>query len=150
MMVVRCFDGDRRSLMHLLLLADEQEQMVMEYIGSGTMLVVDDGGIKGECILSDPSDGIVEILSLAVLPGYQRRGYGRALIRGASSYLQGRASVLRVGTGDSPLTVPFYGKCGFVRSFVIPQFFIEHYDHPIIEGGVQLVDKVYLEMKIPV
>ena len=28
-------------------------------------------------------------------------------------------SVLQVGTGDSPLTIPFYEKCGFIRSHSI-------------------------------
>ena len=54
-------------------------------------------------------------------------------------------SVLQVGTGDSPLTIPFYEKCGFVRSNKIPNFFTDNYDHPIYEGGVQLIDMVYLQ-----
>lgn len=41
-----------------------------------------------------------------------------------------RLDVLRVGTGDSPLTVPFYEACGFTRSRVLPNFFIDNYDHP--------------------
>ena len=53
-------------------------------------------------------------------------------------------SILQVGTGDSPLTVPFYEKCGFIRSHSIKNFFADYYDHPIYEGGVQLVDMVYL------
>ena len=48
-------------------------------------------------------------------------------------------------TGDSPLTVPFYEKCGFVRSHNIPNFFTDNYDHPIYEGGVQLIDMIYLQ-----
>ena len=48
-------------------------------------------------------------------------------------------SVLQVGTGDS------YEKCGFVRSHKIPNFFTDNYDHPIYEGGVQLIDMVYLQ-----
>ena len=54
-------------------------------------------------------------------------------------------SVLQVGTGDSPLTIPFYEKCGFVRPNKIPNFFTDNYDHPIYEGGVQLIDMVYLQ-----
>ena len=52
--------------------------------------------------------------------------------------------MLQVCTGDSPLTIPFYEKCGFVRSHVIPGFFTAHYDHPIYECGVQLVDMICL------
>lgn len=49
------------------------------------------------------------------------------------------------GTGDSPLTVPFYQSCGFVYSHRIPNFFIEHYDHPIIEAGRRLTDMLYFK-----
>ena len=61
----------------------------------------------------------------------------------ASTY-RGKYDILQVGTGDSPLTIPFYEKCGFVRSHRITNFFIEHYDHPIFECGIQLIDMVYL------
>lgn len=60
----------------------------------------------------------------------------------------GRFEVLQVGTGDSPLTIPFYEKCGFVRSHIIPEFFTDNYDHPIFECGIQLVDMVYLQKSI--
>ena len=60
----------------------------------------------------------------------------------------GQYAVLQVGTGDSPLTVPFYEKCGFVRSHVLPNFFRENYDHPIFECGVQLIDMICLQRKL--
>jgi len=49
-----------------------------------------------------------------------------------------------VGTGDSPLTVPFYQKCGFTEHHRVKNFFTDNYDHPIFEAGIQLVDMVYL------
>ena len=42
----------------------------------------------------------------------------------------------------------FYEKCGFTRSHRIPNFFTDHYDHPIYEAGVQLVDMVYLQRNL--
>ena len=38
-----------------------------------------------------------------------------------------------VGTGDSPLIVAFYKKCGFIESHRIKDFFIDNYDNPIYE-----------------
>lgn len=55
---------------------------------------------------------------------------------------------MQVGTGDSPLTVPFYEKCGFTRSHVAKNFFTDNYDHPIYECGVLLTDMIYLRRKI--
>ena len=42
----------------------------------------------------------------------------------------------------------FYEKCGFRRSHIIPNFFIDNYDHPIYECGKQLIDMVYLQKKL--
>jgi hypothetical protein len=60
----------------------------------------------------------------------------------------GAYDCLQAGTGDSPLTIPFYEKCGFQRHHVIPHFFTDNYDHPIFESGVQLVDMIVLRMPL--
>ena len=74
--------------------------------------------------------------------------YAKSLIDFLVKEYGGEYSILQVGTGDSPLTVPFYEKCGFARSHSIPNFFTDNYDHPIYECGVQLVDMVYLRRTI--
>ena len=70
------------------------------------------------------------------------------MIEYAKNLCRGKYKILQVGTGDSPLTVPFYEACGFVRSHTVTDFFTQNYDHPIFEGGVQLVDMVYLQLKL--
>ena len=89
--------------------------------------------------------GVLEIKNMATEPRYQRRGYGKQLIEFLVSADRGTHRLLRVGTGDSPATIPFYEACGFRRAFVVKNFFVEHYRQPIFEQGVQLVDMVYLE-----
>ena len=137
--------GNRKEYLSLLLLADEQEDMIERYIDSGTMYILDDDGIKCECIVTDEGNGVLEIKNLATVPEYQGKGYARAMIDYIVKKHSKRYSILQVGTGDSPLTIPFYEKCGFKRSHSIPNFFTENYDHPIYECGVQLVDMVYLQ-----
>lgn len=147
-MEIREFAGDRRLLMELLLLADEQPQMVERYMNKGRMFVLDDDGIKAECLVTDEGDGVLEIKNIAVLPHFQRKSYGKAMIDFLIRTFSTTYSVLQVGTGDSPLTVPFYEKCGFKRHHIIKDFFINNYDHPIIEAGVQLRDMVYLRREM--
>ena len=48
----------------------------------------------------------------------------------------------------NPSAFRFYEKCGFVRSHAIKNFFTDHYDHPIFECGIQLVDMIYLQKKL--
>lgn len=135
---------DKKRYLPLLLLADEQENMIDRYLDRGAMFVLDDGGVKGECVVTDEGNGILELKNLAVLPDCQRKGYGKALVNYVAARYQGQYSILQVGTGDSPLTVPFYEKCGFVRSHRVEDFFVDHYDHPIFEGEIQLKDMIYL------
>ena len=136
---------NKKQYLSLLLLADEQEDMVDRYIDKGTMYVFDDNGVKSECVITDEGNGIIEIKNIATVPEHQGKGYAKALIDFLVEDYGGKYSVLQVGTGDSPTTVPFYEKCGFVRSHSIPNFFTDNYDHPIFECGVQLVDMVYLQ-----
>ena len=136
---------NKKQYLSLLLLADEQEDMVDRYIDKGTMYVFDDNGVKSECVITDEGNGIIEIKNIATVPEHQGKGYAKALIDFLVEEYGGKYSVLQVGTGDSPMTVPFYEKCGFVRSHSIPTFFTDNYDHPIFECGVQLVDMVYLQ-----
>ena len=139
---------NKKQYISLLLLADEQEDMIDRYLESGKMYVLDDDGIKGECVVTDEGNGILEIKNIAIVPQYQGLGYGKYLIEHIANKYKEKYSVLQVGTGDSPLTIPFYEKCGFKRHHIIKNFFIDNYDHPIIECGVQLVDMIYLQMPI--
>ena len=139
---------NKKDYLDLLLLADEQEDMIDRYLEKGVMYVLDDNGVKCECVLTDEGDGILEIKNIATLPEQQGKGYAKKLIKFLTEKYRGQYSVLQVGTGDSPLTVPFYEKCGFVRSHSIPNFFTDNYDHPIIECGIQLVDMIYLQKKL--
>ena len=136
---------DKKRHLPLLLLGDEQEDMIDRYLDRGTMYALEDGGtVHAVCVVTDEGDGALELKNLAVSPACQRRGYGRRIVDFLCQTYQGRYARLVAGTGDSPLTLPFYEACGFVRSHVIPNFFTDHYDHPIFEGGRQLVDMIYL------
>ena len=147
-MEIRKVNENKKQFLTLLLLADEQEDMVDRYLEKGAMYLLDDCGVKAECVVTDEGDGILEIKNIAVDPRHHGMGYGKALIDFLASKYADEYSVLQVGTGDSPLTIPFYEKCGFVRSHKIPNFFTDNYDHPIYEGGVQLIDMVYLQRHI--
>jgi GNAT superfamily N-acetyltransferase len=142
--IVEVTEGKKQYL-DLLLLADEQEDMIDRYLGRGTMYVLEDGGVRCECVVTDEGEGVLEIKNLATAPEYQGKGYGKRMIDFLAQRYRGQYKLLQVGTGDSPLTIPFYEKCGFVRSHRVPNFFTDNYDHPIFEAGVQLVDMIYLQ-----
>lgn len=141
-------EKDKKQYLSLLLLADEQEDMLDRYLERGTMYVLEDDGVKAECVVTDEGGGVLELKNIAVEPGAQGRGYGKALVDFLIRTYGRRYTVLQVGTGDSPATIPFYEACGFRRHHRVKNFFIDHYDHPIYECGVRLVDMVYLQREL--
>ena len=140
-MMIKEITENKKEYLNLLLLADEQEDMIDRYLDRGRMYVLEDNGVKCECVVTDEGNGILEIKNIATEPA-------KMLISFIAREYSGRFEVLQVGTGDSPLTIPFYEKCGFVRSHIIPKFFTDNYDHPIFECGIQLVDMVALQKSI--
>ena len=147
-MEIRKVENGKKQYLDLLLLADEQEDMIDRYLERGTMYVLEDGGVKAECVVTDEGGGILELKNIAVKPDCQGKGYGKALVDFLVQTYMGQYAVLQVGTGDSPSTIPFYESCGFRRHHLVRNFFTDHYDHPIYECGVQLVDMVYLQREI--
>ena len=144
-MEIRKVETDKKRYLDLLLLADEQEDMIDRYLERGTMYVLEDNGVKAECVVTDEGGGVLELKNLAVEPAFQGRGYGRAMVDFLVQTYKGQYAALQVGTGDSPSTIPFYESCGFRRHHLVRNFFTDHYDRPIYDCGVQLVDMVYLQ-----
>lgn len=138
-------ETNKKKYIDLLLLADEEEKMIDKYLERGEMYILDDNGVKAECVVTDEGNGILEIKNIATLPNWHKQGYGKKLIEFITEKYSKDYLVIQVGTGDSPTTIPFYEKCGFKKSHIIKDFFIKNYDKPIIENGVQLVDMICLK-----
>lgn len=67
-----------------------------------------------------------------------------ALVEFVAKTYRSAFSTLQTGTGESPLTLPFYEELGFRFSHCIPDFFAKNDSHPIVEGGVVLKDMIVL------
>ena len=138
--------SNKKDYLSLLLLADESENMVDKYLNQGDMFILDDNGIKAECVVTKESDGTYEIKNIAVVPDYQGLGYGKYLIEFLLSYYTD-CKVMTVGTGESDSILRFYRSCGFTESHRIKNFFTDNYDHPMFENGEQLIDMIYLRLE---
>lgn len=72
---IREVKNNKKQYLSLLLLADEQENMIDRYLDRGIMYVLEDDGIKSECVVTDEGDGILEIKNIATDPEHQGHGY---------------------------------------------------------------------------
>jgi GNAT superfamily N-acetyltransferase len=143
--IIKVEDSEKTKYMDLLLIADEQVDMIEKYLYRGEMFALYDDDLKALCVVTQEQPGIYEIKNIVTVPKYQRKGYGQKLISFIVNYYKESGSELYVGTGDSPMTLNFYEKCGFKKSHIVKNFFIDNYDHPMFEDGKQLVDMIYLK-----
>ena len=139
---------NKKEFLELLLLADEQESMIDLYLERGEMFALYDDDLKSICVITGEGNGVSEIKNIATYPQYRHQGYGKQLIEFLFKHYQSRCTTMLVGTGDTPLIIPFYEHCGFTYSHRIKDFFTKNYNKPIIEDGVLLKDMVYLEKEM--
>ena len=70
-MEIREIKKNKKQFISLLLLADEQEDMIDRYLDRGAMFVLDDEGVRSECIVTDEGEGVLEIKNIATYPADQ-------------------------------------------------------------------------------
>ncbi|MCL1897143.1 MAG: GNAT family N-acetyltransferase [Clostridiales bacterium] len=143
--MVRIIARDKQDFLPLLLLGDEDEGTILEYLGRGELFALYDGDLKSVCVVTDEGGGTLEIQNIATDERYRRQGYAPKLISYIVERYRGRYGRIVLGTGDVPGILAFYERCGFAVTHRVEGYFTEHYDHPIIDGGVLLKDKVYME-----
>lgn len=143
--MIEKIEENKKKYLDLLLLADEQENMIDEYLARGEVFVLlEEDVAKTIAVVTDEGNGIFEIKNLATCPADQGKGYGKGMIEFLLDYYHGRGKIMQLGTGESKKHLNFYQNRGFTISHRVENFFTLHYDQPIVEDGVILTDMIYL------
>lgn len=150
MMKIERIIQNKKQFLDLLLLADEQEDMIDKYLPQGDLFALYDGDLKSVCVVVPVDGETCELKNIATYPEYQSKGYGRALVGFIFNFYKNDYKSMLVGTGETPAILSFYECCGFVRSHRVKNFFTDHYDHPMFEGDIQLIDMIYLKKDLTV
>ena len=145
---IRLIAENKKEFLPLLLLGDELESDIEKYLERGDLFALYDGDLKSVCVVTVEGGGVLEIQNLATDTRYQRQGYAARLVNHVANHYAGRYDKIILGTGDVPGVLSFYEKCGFTRTHSIADYFTTHFDYPIIEDGIVLKDKVYLERRL--
>lgn len=141
---------------NLLLQADETKEGINQYLFDSEVYVAKLAGREepvGVCCLLRIDAGTVELMNIAVDEPFRGRGIGGAIIEKAALIAAGqgyRGIILGTGTEDcAPGQIRFYERCGFRKSGLRKNYFIEKYpDDPIRVNGVQMRDMQMLRMDI--
>ncbi len=148
MEIIKIKYDDKTNFLDLLLLADESLHMLNKYLYRGELFALYDDSLKSICVVTQESDNVCELKNIATYEKCQGKGYGSKLLDYISTFYKGKYTKMVVGTGEIAWILDFYQKNGFMITHRIKDFFIENYDHPMFDNGVQLVDMVVLSKKI--
>lgn len=137
-----------KAPMHILLEADPSEKNIKEYLnGSLCYLALKSNIPIGACVLLHSSDDILELRNIAVCPSSQRCGVGTALLRHVIEEARAEGfKRIELGTGTFGYQLAFYQRAGFRVERVIKNYFVDNYDEPIFELGIQLKDMLRLAL----
>ncbi|TDL80155.1 GNAT family N-acetyltransferase [Peribacillus frigoritolerans] len=137
--------------MDLLLEADPSEEKINDYLKNGNIYLAEhEKKTVGVLVLMQIGNSSMEIMNLAVNDHFRGKGIAKKLIAHAKQVCADQnIENLEIGTGNSSLDqLALYQKCGFRMRIVIENYFIDHYEEPIYENGIQCMDMVRLKMNV--
>ncbi|WPK11775.1 GNAT family N-acetyltransferase [Lysinibacillus louembei] len=147
--MIRMLTASEQLPMDLLLLADPSEEIVTEYVQRGFCYVDErDGEIVGVYVLLPTRPHTMELVNVAIDERWQGQGIGKQLVLHAIERAKAmHFKTIQLGTGNSSVDqLALYQKCGFRIVGVDRDFFLQHYDEPIFENGIQCIDMIRLEL----
>ncbi len=134
----------------LLLLADETKKAIDLYIHNCDIYIlkVDETNAIGVFALLPIDEDTIELKNIALHPSFQNKGLGSKMIGDIIELVSNRKiKTIIVGTPTiAKAQLNFYQKNGFVKYAIKENFFIEYYDEPIFEEGIQLKDMQMLKL----
>ena len=145
-MEIKLIEENKDKFLDLLLLGDEQENMINKYLYRGELYALYDGDLKTVSVVTKENERTYEIKNIATYEKDHGKGYGSYMIKYIIENCRNKCDLLLVGTGETDKTLSFYKNRGFVYSHTVKDFFIDNYDHPMFEDGIQLRDMIYLKI----
>jgi ribosomal protein S18 acetylase RimI-like enzyme len=134
----------------LLLEADPSIERVNQYLeGSLCYVAVIQKEIVGVCVLNTIGKNKIELFNIAVLPEKQKSGIGTQLLEFIlDSVREKDIESVELGTGTFGYQLAFYQRFGFRVDSILKDHFINNYDEPIFENGIQIKDMLRLVLKL--
>jgi ribosomal protein S18 acetylase RimI-like enzyme len=139
----------REAPVDLLLLADPSLEKLNSYLkASKCVVALNDEEPIGAYVLKPLVQASYELMSIAVLPEFRKRGVEALLLQHAVSFArESGARRLEVGTGTFGYQLAFYQRQGFRAYKIDKDFFLNNYPEPIYEDGIQLKDMLRLSVE---
>ncbi|MXP75518.1 threonine/serine exporter family protein [Lachnospiraceae bacterium WCA-9-b2] len=140
---------DKDEYIDMLLMADPQRDMIESYLDNSEMFALINGGdVCAVCVVELLKNRKCELKNIVTRKKDRGKGYAKYMIRHICEHYGNQCDTMYAGTGNCKKTLEFLGKCGFVNSHMVANYYPEHYREPIYEEGVRLTDKIYLKKQL--
>jgi predicted N-acetyltransferase YhbS len=146
-------DFDRRSIDHLMLLADDSAMAIARYRDHGELWLATDTGdavIGHVLVLRDDHGEVAELVNLAVLETHQSQGIGRTMVTTVLDALatSGVRRIIVATAIEDLAALHFYFRMGF-RAFAVERdaFTPERgYPADLAVDGIPVRDRIVLDL----
>ncbi|NEM96462.1 GNAT family N-acetyltransferase [Pontibacter burrus] len=147
---IRALSPTEQPPMHLLLLADPSEELVLSYLHKSRIFVAEKAGTIVGVLVLQPQGQQAEIMNIAVAEQQQGQGIGRLLLKHAIMQAsKQKIKQLVVCTGNSSLpALSLYQGCGFSVVSIDEGYFLRAYPEPIFENGLPCTDRIKLRLEL--
>lgn len=138
----------KNDYIDILLIADPSKKAIEKYIGDSDLFVLydNDEPVCAATVVEVSGDNC-ELKNIASVK--QGRGYGSKMLKFLFEHYKNKYPNMVVGTGNSSIqNIQFYEKNGFKITHQIDNFFVDMYDEPIFENGIQCVHMVRLKKSL--
>lgn len=134
----------------LLLEADPSAASISTYLlDSWCLVATSSGQIIAACVVKPHDSSRAELFNIAVSPDFQGKGWGTQLLRHTIQYVRNKnMKRLELGTGTFGHQLTFYQRLGFRVYDVVQNHFLDNYDEPIWENGLQHKDMLRLYLNL--
>lgn len=149
--MIKTIEHVSEAVMDLLLVADPSRGQVEGYLVNSTIFVYEDGDeVVGVIVLKMHDESYSEIMNVAVRESHRGQGIAKQLMKHAVDVSRDASmSHVDIATANSSINqLALYQKSGFRISEINKNHFLDHYETPIWENGIQAKDQLVLTYEL--
>ena len=150
-MMIKTIEQVNEEVMALLLVADPSRGQVEGYLVNSTIFVYeDDQEVVGVIVLKQHDEDYTEIMNVSVRESHRGRGIAKELMQKSVDYSRElEVSHVDIATANSSINqLALYQKSGFRITDINKNHFLNHYETPIWENGIQAKDQLVLTYEL--
>lgn len=150
-MMIKAIEQVSEEVMDLLLVADPSRGQVEGYLVNSTIFVYeDDQEVVGVIVLKQHDEDYTEIMNVSVRESHRGRGIAKELMQKSVDYSRElEVSHVDIATANSSINqLALYQKSGFRITDINKDHFLNHYETPIWENGIQAKDQLVLTYEL--